>query len=80
VLVHEELFQDNLLDFLHFIVFQDVLFQMLVHCHARLNRKLMRGLLRKGISLADVYMDFEGLRLRLGTLQRCVEIKSLAHQ
>jgi hypothetical protein len=41
---------------------------MLMHRHARLSRKLLRGLLRKGISVANIYVDFEGMRVRLGAL------------
>ena len=80
LLVHQELLKDYLLEFLYFIFFQDVLFDMLMHFHARLSRKLLRGLLRKGISLANINMDFEGMRVRLGALQCCVDIISLAHQ
>lgn len=68
MLVHQELLKDNLLEFLHFIVFQDVLFEMLMHRHARLSRKLLGGLLRKGISMANINVNFEGLRVRLGAL------------
>jgi hypothetical protein len=51
-----------------------------MHRHARLSRELLRGLLRKDISVANVYMDFEGLRVRLGALESCIDIISLAHQ